>query len=285
VKGLTVLVTGATGGIGRQVVSELIAAQCDVVGLDRIAPDTALAESVKRFVVGDVADEAVVASACQEVEAVAHLAAIPSPVGNEQQVFRNNAACTYSVLEAAASSGVKAVVLASSISALGLAYAPERFSPVYVPIDEEHPLRPCDPYALSKECDEKMAAMFARRFDTTVLAYRFPFTSTAENIAARAELMTTNLEEGERELWSYLDVRDAAMAVVLGLSAAVNAEVSGYEVLNIIADDSMIDGPLVDAVRAFHPGTEIRARLGARDCAYSVSKAQRLIGFSATYLR
>ena len=59
---------------------------------------------------------------------------------------------------------------------------------------------------------------------------------------------------------------------------------SGFEVLNILADDTMIDGPLSEAIREFHGGAELRGD-GSITCGYSVAKAERLIGFRAECLR
>jgi nucleoside-diphosphate-sugar epimerase len=280
-----VVLTGAVGGIGTYVAIDLVAAGFEVVGVDRRPPGAQLESVFSRFYLIDASEGALLADACEGSEAVVHLAGIPSPTGAEKIVFQNNVVSTYRVLEAAAEAGIRSAVIASSVSALGLVYAPERFSPLYVPIDEEHPLRPCDPYALAKQCDEHTAAMFARRIPMTVLAFRFPFTTTADRIEARSRLIAGDPTEGERELWAYLDVRDAARAVRLGVQAALSGACKGYAALNIIAEDAMADVPLVDLVRRFHPKSEIRGELGARSCGYTVAKAEQLIGFRAEHLR
>jgi len=280
-----VVLTGAVGGIGTYVAIDLVAAGFEVVGVDRRPPGAQLESVFSRFYLIDASEGALLADACEGSEAVVHLAGIPSPTGAEKIVFQNNVVSTYRVLEAAAEAGIRSAVIASSVSALGLVYAPERFSPLYVPIDEEHPLRPCDPYALAKECDEHTAAMFARRIPMTVLAFRFPFTTTADRIEARSRLIAEDPTEGERELWAYLDVRDAARAVRLGVQSALSGACKGYAALNIIAEDAMADMPLVDLVKRFHPNSEIRAELGVRSCGYTVAKAEQLIGFRAEHLR
>jgi len=280
-----VVVTGAVGGIGTYAAMDFVAAGFEVVGVDRRSPGEELEGVLQRFVLGDASEGAVLADGCEGSDALVHLAGIPSPTGAERIVFHNNVVSPYRVLEAASEAGIRAAVIASSVSALGLVYAPERFSPLYVPIDEEHPLRPCDPYALAKQCDEHIAAMFARRVPMTVLAFRFPFTTTAERIEARSRLIAEDPTEGERELWAYLDVRDAARAARLGVQAALSGGIGGYAVLNIIADDAMSDLPLLGLVKRFHPKSEIRGELDARDCGYSVAEAERLIGFRAEYLR
>lgn len=53
-----------------------------------------------------------------------------------------------------------------------MAWGRPTFPPRYAPIDEAHPFLSKDPYALSKETDERTAEMFCRRSGMTVLAYR-----------------------------------------------------------------------------------------------------------------
>ena len=84
-------------------------------------------------------------------DAVVHLAAIPAPGHHpSEMVFRNNVMSTFNVLEAATLLNVRNLVLASSISALGLAYRHRDFNPLRIPVDETHPLLSQDCYGLSK---------------------------------------------------------------------------------------------------------------------------------------
>ena len=69
------------------------------------------------------------------------MAAIPAPGHHPAEVvFRNNVMSTFNVLEAATLLNVRNLVLASSISALGLAYRHRDFNPLRIPVDETHPL-------------------------------------------------------------------------------------------------------------------------------------------------
>lgn len=281
-----VLVTGAAGRIGSAVVLALVDSGLEVVGLDRRRPSPVVEEAVSSFFIGSGSDREVAGRACRGVSAVVHLGAIASPVGYDpSEVFVNNVSSTFNVLITACEAGARAGVIASSVSALGLVYSPTPFSPIYAPVDENHPLRPCDPYALAKQCDEHTAAMMSRRFGMTVLAYRFPFTTSADRIAARAAANRSDAANGARELWAYLDVRDAAEACLLGIKASLDRSLSGCHVLNVIADDALVDEPMTEMIRNFHPETTLRSSLGPRSCGYTVSAAQQLIGFSARHLR
>lgn len=282
----SVLVTGVAGRIGSVTASRLKEAGFSVAGLDRRRPEPPVQDLLDEVIVGSASDTSMVRRSVRGKDAVVHLAAIPSPEGRDPtEVFSNNVETTFNVLDAAASAGAKAAVIASSICALGLVFAPEPLHPDYAPLDEQHPLRPADPYGLSKQCDELTAAMVSRRSAITVLAYRFPFTNSAQQIVARSEANQAKPAEAARELWAYLDVRDAAEACLLGISAALEDRVSGHHVLNIVAEDSLVDEPLGELVHRFHPGTVLRRELGARSCAYDTSAARRLLGFSAKHLR
>ncbi len=94
------------------------------------------------------------------IEAVVHLAAIPSPVhATANLVFRTNITSTHTVFSAAARLKLKRVVWASSETTLGL---PFDTPPDYAPVDEEHELRPESSYALSKVLGEEAARQFSR---------------------------------------------------------------------------------------------------------------------------
>ena len=64
--------------------------------------------------------------------------------------------------------GIKRVVAASSNQVYGLAGAP----PLYAPVDEAHPLRPVNCYALSKMAGEQAADYFCRNFNIEILSFR-----------------------------------------------------------------------------------------------------------------
>ena len=213
-----VLVSGSDGKVGTATVNELQNHAYHVTPADIKRKQPWNTQLV------DFTDLGQVIGVMQGHDAVVHLAAIPSPESHTSDVvFRNNVVSTFNVLEAATILGVKKVVLAGSISALGYAYRHRYFSPRYVPIDEAHPLLSQDCYGLSKMIGEALAAGFLRRTpDMSIVSLRF----------------TLVVDEAEREwikpardnppdsdatfgaFWTFVDVRDAAAACRLALDYA-----------------------------------------------------------------
>ncbi|MDO8187577.1 NAD(P)-dependent oxidoreductase [Conexibacter sp. JD483] len=281
---MNVLVTGAGGGIGRVVVAELAAGGHAVVALDRAGAGIPAGDGGAAAIhVGDCRDGALVRTALAGADAVVHLAGVPAPgIVPDPELFAGNTQATFTVLDEAVRAGVRRVVTASSVSILGAAWAEDHVSPLYLPLDEAHPLRPREAYALAKQCDEATEAMFCRRDGIAVVALRFPFTDTSAAIAARAARVAEDPAEGSRELWAYLDVRDAARACRLAVEATV---APGFHPVYVVADDTLAPLPTEQLVRAFHPETELRAPLPGRRTAYATARAVALLGFRAAHPR
>ena len=107
-------------------------------------------------------------------EAVIHMGAIPGPQRAEPRViFENNVAGDFNVMMSAAELGLRRVVFSSSAFGMGWAHDGNAFVPLYLPLDEEHPMMPFEPYGLTKQVGEDIGRMIARNSDTTVVSLRF----------------------------------------------------------------------------------------------------------------
>ena len=217
----SVLVTGGAGRLGRYVVAELTG-HCRVSVLDRAAGVDFPA---------DVLDLDAVARALPGHDAVVHLAAIdvsvPAP---PERLFDVNVRGTWNVLQAAHQAGVRRAVVCSSVAATGI--DSPGTAPLYLPIDEAHPLRPTHPYGLSKEVDEAIARSFARRGGMEVIILRpawvmFPeilrnvLDELAGLLPPAGPVTAADTAERAREplplLRSWVDPVDAARAFRLAL--------------------------------------------------------------------
>src|SRR5690349_18139171 len=97
----SVLVTGADGLVGSVLAAHLRDSGHEVIPLS-----------------GDARDPDAVVKAVKDVDAVAHLAAIPNPWHESPyELFANNVVATFTVLWAAAEHGVRRLVIASSVNA------------------------------------------------------------------------------------------------------------------------------------------------------------------------
>jgi nucleoside-diphosphate-sugar epimerase len=272
-----VLVTGADGHLGRAVTTALHDAGHRVAALDR--RPAAATDDVH---VGDAANAAVLHAALRDVEAVVHLAAIPTPEHDPPaRVFAHNTQTTFAVLEEAGRRDVGKVVLASSLSALGLAFGRPGLSPAYAPIDEDHPTVAEDPYALSKLVDETTAAAMHRRHGTTTIALRFAFIAAGDRLDRRLRTVHADPAAASAELWGWVHTDDAAAAVL----AALNADVTGHHVVNVAAHDTLARQPTAELLARHHPTTQLRAALPGCASPYSTAKARELLAFTPRHTR
>ncbi|TDD15818.1 NAD(P)-dependent oxidoreductase [Kribbella turkmenica] len=115
---------------------------------------------------GDLADPAVAAAAVAGVDAVLHLAGNPGAGASWDELLGPNLAATAALLDAAAAAGVRRVVLASSVHALGGRTTDGEL------IDPQGPPRPCCRYGASKAFAEAAGAATASSTRTTVVCLR-----------------------------------------------------------------------------------------------------------------
>lgn len=157
-----ILITGAAGRIGRALRDGLrrddrILRLVDVADLGTALPR----EEVEQL---DVTDLAALEAAMEGVDCVVHLAAVPE----EQpwsEIFPLNFTLTYNAFEAARRRGVRRVVYASSIQAVG-------FHPRSNTLDGTSRLRPSGYYGVSKAFGEAMASLYADKHGLSVACIR-----------------------------------------------------------------------------------------------------------------
>lgn len=170
---MKVLVTGGAGGIGRVVTRRFAQLGWQVRVIDRV-PEPNIPDIEYRR--GDLTDFNTARAAVVGCEAIAHLAALPSPMsGAGHEVYSINTTSTFNVYEAAAAEGIKRIAQASSINAIGCAWNIVDVTPPYFPIDEDHPLNTNDPYSLSKQVAETIGEYYWRRAGISSVSFRFPW--------------------------------------------------------------------------------------------------------------
>jgi nucleoside-diphosphate-sugar epimerase len=271
-----VVVSGAAGAVGGAVAEALRTAGWQVRGVD-LRPAS---QGVDEMLVGDCGDEEFALRAVEGASALVHLAAQPSPDRvRPARTFMNNVPASFALCHAAAEQGISRIVAASSISILGMAYGPDESTVPYVPVDDRTPLQIADTYALSKGVDELTLGMITRHFGTTTVALRMPFVATGEVLNGWGRAVAADPASRVRELWSYIDTRDAARAFV----QALDAELSGAHVLTVAAAASLGSVDVERLLAEYLPQVEIRHRIRPGRTAYATALAEQRIGFASQW--
>ena len=169
---MNILVTGGAGFIGSHLVEALLGKGHRVRVLDDLSSgkERNLAPFGRRVTLqrGDCADEAAARRACKGIEAVYHLAAMPSVTRSVQDPLashRANGTATLTMLVAARDAGVRRFVYAGSSAVYG-------DSPS-LPKRESMPTKPLSPYGLGKLAGEHFVRLFATLYgmETATLRY------------------------------------------------------------------------------------------------------------------
>ena len=192
--GKTVVVTGAGGFIGSQLVEELVAQGARVRAmlrytsrgqrgcLDQVPDDVLGSVDVT---LGDVRDFDAVREVMRGADAIFHLAAligIPYSYEHPQEVIDTNIVGTSNVLLASKElSSLERIVLTSTSEVYG--------SAIRTPMDEEHPLQAQSPYSATKIAGDALGLSFHRSFGLPVAIVR-PFNAYGPRQSARAVIPT-----------------------------------------------------------------------------------------------
>lgn len=167
-----ILVVGGAGYIGSHTVRQLAARGEQVVVLDNLVYGhrEALVDESVVFVEGDLGHRDVLDKlfAEHDIGAVMHFAAyayVGESVTEPSKYYRNNLAAPITLLDAMRDHGVGVFIFSSTCATYG--------NPRYVPIDENHPQNPINPYGASKLMLERVLADYARAYSLKYAALRY----------------------------------------------------------------------------------------------------------------
>jgi dTDP-glucose 4,6-dehydratase len=251
----TVLVTGAAGFIGSHLVEALMREGVQVRAfvhynsrgsfglLEALGP---MLKDVE-IITGDLRDHDRVRHAVQGCAAIFHLGAligIPYSYTSPADVVATNVGGTLNILDAARHLGIERTVLTSTSEVYG--------TPLYVPIDEKHPLQAQSPYAASKIAADKLGESYFNTFDVPVTIVR-PFNTYGPRQSARAivpTIITQALALGRVRLGSLHPRRDLLYVedTVSGFIAAAKTEPAVGRVINLGTGGDLSIGELAEHI-------------------------------------
>lgn len=272
---MNILVTGGSGRIGRYVVRELAAAGHTVTNADR-APLPGLPGGFLKVDLTDPGD-VYQALAYTRSEAVIHLGAWANAgVVPDTRTYGDNVRGAYNLFQACADLGVRRIVNASSAQVYGFA----AHAPLYAPIDEEHPLRPVNSYALAKVAAEQAADYFVANFGLTILSFRFMGVRMPHEIGPEIAHMAEHPASGAWLLWTRTDARDAAVACRLAVEAA-DVPSGPY---NITGRQVVLTHSAANLLAQYFPTTQLRSALHDMASPLSCDRAEAAFGYRPQYV-
>lgn len=301
-----ILVTGGTGFIGRHLCRRLTENGYSVRVLSRRSAAMGRGDAGVEIVPGDVGDRESVLRAMEGAQGVFHLASLlgAAPV-DRGRFLEVNARGTENVLSAARRAGVRRFVHVSSVGVLGSIQGP--------PAGEDAPYHPEDIYELSKQQGEEIARRFAAEGDPVVIVrptwvYGPGDRRTLKLMRAIQKRYFFFVGDGrtlEHPIFVEDLVEGMGRCLTAGLKAGEILTLGGAQIVpirelcEVIADSLGVRlrrvhvprqplrfaaGLLEDAFRFFKseaPLTRAKVDFFFKPRAYDVSKAARLIGFTA----
>lgn len=167
---MRILVTGGAGYIGSHCSRYFNEKGIETVILDNLCEGHREAALGSRLIVGDCGDGQLLDRIFSEepYDAVIHFAAFTSvgeSVAEPRKYFRNNVGNMMTLMDAAVDHGIGYFVFSSSAAVFG--------EPEEIPIREEHPQRPINPYGETKMIGERMLADYERAYGLHSCSFRY----------------------------------------------------------------------------------------------------------------
>lgn len=306
----SILVTGGAGYIGSHAVLALQKAGYGVIVLDNLVyGHQDITDALKvELVIGDTNDRSLLDNlfATRNIAAVIHFAAyayVGESVSDPAKYYRNNVVGTLTLLEAMVAANVKKFVFSSTCATYGV--------PIAVPIAEDHPQDPINPYGATKLMVERILADFDEAHEFKSVCFRYfnaagadPDGLLGEDHDPETHLIPLVLQTalGIRDsiaifgtdyptpdgtcIRDYIHVTDLATAHVLGLEYLLQGNNSnifnlgnggGFSVKEVIEAAREVTGKEITVVERDRRPGDPPALVGSSE------KAQKILGWRSQY--
>jgi UDP-glucose-4-epimerase GalE len=180
---LVVLVIGGAGYIGSHTARALRRAGHEVIIFDNLSTGYGILASGFELVQGDVLDKSALARVLPRAGAIMHFAAhayVGESVTNPRKYFHNNVEGGLVLLNAALDAGVKKIIFSSTCAVYG--------EPARVPIEEDFPRQPVNPYGVSKLFLEQALEAYDRAYGFRYASLRYFNAAGADDSGEVGEL-------------------------------------------------------------------------------------------------
>jgi len=268
----TIAVTGASGFLGRQVVSALRSGGFEARGLDVVAAVDGTGTVV------DLADPDATRAALEGCSGVVHLAGYPRAGDHTpHDVFTTNTSIAFSVVDGAVDAGVSTLLFVSSISVIGYPFFTHPIRPAHLPLDEAIASVPQDPYGLSKWVGESIVDAAVARSGGAMgaVSLRFPALHTPESFVAEMPA-TYSTGKAAKLLWSYIDTRDAAEAC----ASVFTRQRTGHTKLFLAAPDTFDPRPTEELLAEHFPDVPLSLPVFGNASLMNSAAAIDVLGFT-----
>jgi UDP-glucose-4-epimerase GalE len=165
---MRVLVTGGSGYVGSAAVRELAQAGHEVIVYDNLSTGHPKLSKGLKLIEGDICDRSKLLPALHRSDAVMHFAAsayVGESVVNPRKYFRNNVESALALMDSVLESDVRLFVFSSTCAVYGI--------PKALPILEESPKEPINPYGATKLFFERVLAAYSETHGLRYAALRY----------------------------------------------------------------------------------------------------------------
>lgn len=306
-----VLVTGGAGYIGSHTVQALEQEGYQVIIIDNLVyghKDLVEKNFKAELIHGDINDHQLLDKifTTYKIDAVIHFAAyayVGESVSEPAKYYNNNVVGTVTLLDVMRKRGVSNIVFSSTCATYGV--------PKYVPIDEDHPQNPINPYGFSKLVIERVLKDYDLAYKIKSVVFRYFNAAGADPNGSLGEdhfpethlipliLQTASGQRSEIEIFGtdydtpdgtcirdYIHVSDLAAAHVLGLQHLLkNGEShsfnlgngNGFSVKEVVNTTQKITGKKISIVEKERRVGDPPVLIG------SSAKAQKVLGWQPKY--
>ena len=250
---MKILVTGGAGFIGHHLANRLAEHHTVVVYDNLYTGDSRRLNYNIGFVKGYLMDLTHLSKASRDADVIYHLAAISrvlESVKHPRLCFDTNVTGTFNVVEVAQEHNCK-IIYASSREVYGDAQ--------YLPVDEEHPLNPKNPYGASKLAGEIMIRAMAATYEMQYAIIRLANVYGKGDFSRVIPTFLHNIKEGKdlviygspSKIVDFIHVNDVVDALIACLDV-------DEQTMNIGSGVGTTLGELADIFKSFNTSTKVR---------------------------